>query len=125
MSVPFGDTLLTLVTAPSAELDGTLPGRLPWIFGGLGVAVSVVAALTAEYLARRRWAAEHDAEEIMRLYGKLGTLFGQQRTIAETLQRALLPKETPEIAGMEVAGEVCAGRHGNGDRRRLVQRHSP
>ena len=111
-SVPFGNTVLTLVTAPSAELGGTLPGRLPWIFGGLGVALSVVAALTAEYLARRRRAAEHDAGEILRLYGELGALFGQQRTIAVTLQRALLPKETPEIAGMEVAVKYVPGGRG-------------
>ncbi len=112
VSVPFGDTLLTLVTAPSAELGGTLPGRLPWIFGGLGVALSFVAALTTEYLVRRRRAAEHDADEILRLYGELGALFGQQRTIAETLQRALLPKETPEIAGMEIAVKYVPGAKG-------------
>jgi serine phosphatase RsbU (regulator of sigma subunit) len=112
VSVPFGNSALTLVTSPRGQLGGTLPARLPWIFGVLGVLLSLVAAWTAERLVRRRRSAERDAIEIRRLYGELGTRFGEQRTIAETLQRALLPRETPDIAGMEVAVQYVPGAKG-------------
>ena len=52
------------------------------------------------------------ATEIRRLYDELGGLFREQRTIAETLQRALLPKETPHIEGMEIAVEYVPGAKG-------------
>jgi hypothetical protein len=110
--VPLGTSALTLVTAPRVPLGGTLPARLPWIFAVLGVLVSAAAAWAAERIVRRRRAAERDATEIGRLYGELGALFGEQRTIAETLQRALLPPETPEIAGMEVAVQYVPGAKG-------------
>jgi serine phosphatase RsbU (regulator of sigma subunit) len=112
VSVPLGNTVLTLLTAPRGELGGTLPGRLPWIFGILGVLLSLATAGTAERVVRRRRSAERDAGEIRRLYGELGALYGEQRTIAETLQRALLPKDTPEIDGLELAVHYAPGAKG-------------
>lgn len=111
-TVPFGNTVLTLVTAPSGELGGTLPALLPWILAALGLLLSAAAAWTTEGLVRRRRSAERDATEIRRLYDELGGLFREQRTIAETLQRALLPKETPHIEGMEIAVEYVPGAKG-------------
>jgi len=112
VSVPFGDTVLTLVASPAGQLGGTLPARLPWIFAVLGILITLAAAWTTERLVRRRRSAERDAAEIRRLYTELGSLFSEQRTIAETLQRALLPRETPEIAGMEVAVQYVPGAKG-------------
>ena len=112
VTVPLGSASLTLLTAARGPLEGTLPARLPWIFGVLGVSLSLVSAWIAERLVRRRRTAEHDSSEIRRLYGELGAAYAQQRTIAETLQRALLPKETPEIAGMEVAVRYVPGAKG-------------
>ena len=112
VSVPYGDTTLTVVTEPVGPLGGTLPARLPWIFGALGVLLTIAAALIAERLVRRRRAAERNAAEIRDLYGELGQLFGQQRTIAETLQRALLPPETPSIRGLEMAVRYVPGARG-------------
>ncbi|MGA2528887.1 MAG: PP2C family protein-serine/threonine phosphatase [Acidimicrobiales bacterium] len=112
VTVPLGNTVLTLVASPRGQLGGTLPARLPWILGILGIALSLAMAWTAERLVRRRRSAEHDASEIRRLYSELGALFGEQRTIAETLQRALLPRETPDIAGVEAAVRYVPGAKG-------------
>jgi serine phosphatase RsbU (regulator of sigma subunit) len=110
--VPFGDTVLTTVTAATAPLGGTLPERLPWLFALLGLLLSAAAALTAQRLVQRRRIAEYDTAEIGKLYGELGQLFGQQRTIAETLQHALLPSEAPDVAGMEFAMRYLPGARG-------------
>ena len=112
VSVRLGDATLTLVASPRVPLGGTLPARLPWFFAVLGVILSLATAWVAERIVRRRRAAERDASEIRRLYGELGALFGEQRTIAETLQRALLPRDTPDIAGMEVAVQYVPGAKG-------------
>ena len=112
VTVPFGDSDITIVTAARGQLAGTLPALLPWIFGALGLLLTIAAAWTAERLVRRRRSAERDTDEIGRLYGELGTLYGEQRTIALTLQRALLPSDTPEIAGLEVAVQYVPGTTG-------------
>jgi serine phosphatase RsbU (regulator of sigma subunit) len=91
-----------VVTAPTGPLGGTLPQRLPWIFGVVGAVLSIGLAWITGRLVRRRRVAERDATEIRLLYG-------QQRTIAETLQHALLPRETPEIPGLEVAVRYLPG----------------
>ena len=44
VTVPFGDTDITLVTAARGHLGGTLPALLPWIFAVLGVLLSLAAA---------------------------------------------------------------------------------
>lgn len=101
-TVPFGDTVLTVVATPAGQLGGTLLEALPWIVVGGGVVLSVVAAVLTEWLVRRRKVAESLAEENRRLYG-------QQHSIAETLQRALLPEELPTIAGFDVDARYLAG----------------
>ncbi len=100
--VPFGSSALTVVTAAAGPLGGTLPQELPWIFGVLGVVITVAAAWTAGRLVYRRRRAERDTAEILQLYG-------QQRSIAETLQHALLPRETPDIPGLELAVRYVPG----------------
>jgi hypothetical protein len=46
------------------------------------------------------------------LYDELGTLYGRQRTIAETLQRTLLPRASPDIPGLQIAVRYLPGAHG-------------
>jgi anti-anti-sigma factor len=87
--VPFGDTAMTLVGAPTTQLAGGLSAALPWIVLGVGVFVSLLSASTVEYVARRRQLAEDLAKENERLYV-------EQRNIAGTLQHALLP-EVPNL----------------------------
>jgi serine phosphatase RsbU (regulator of sigma subunit) len=112
VTVPFGDSKLTLVAAASGQLGGDLSEYLPWIFGIIGTALTITAAWMAQRLVRRRRAAERDADQIGRLYSRLEELYGEQRTIAETLQRALLPQVSPNIAGLETAVRYVPGAKG-------------
>jgi serine phosphatase RsbU (regulator of sigma subunit) len=105
VSVPFGDQSLTLVATAGRPLGGSLSGTLWWIVAIVGSLISLGAALAAERLTRRRVAAELLTVEIR-------GLLGQQRTIAEALQRALLPEGTPVVDGMRIASRYYAGEHG-------------
>jgi hypothetical protein len=105
VSVPFGDTVITLVATPNQELGGSLLARLPWIVLIVGIVLAVLAAVLADYLVRRRRYAEWLASENRRMYS-------EQRSIAEVLQHALLPQVLPEIAGVETAIRYVAGREG-------------
>ena len=100
------------MAAASGQLGGDLSEYLPWIFGIIGIALTITAAWMAQRLVRRRGAAERDAAQIGRLYSRLEELYGEQRTIAETLQRALLPQVSPNIAGLETAVRYVPGAKG-------------
>jgi serine phosphatase RsbU (regulator of sigma subunit) len=110
--IPFGDTTLILVAAPRGQLGGPLGAELPWIFLVGGVALTIGSAIATEELFRRRQRAEADAATIAALYTRLDGLYGEQRTIAETLQRALLPQSNPTIAELEIATRYVAGADG-------------
>jgi serine phosphatase RsbU (regulator of sigma subunit) len=95
-TVPFGDTVLTLVISPRSALSGTGPQVLPWAIAAGGVVITLLAVLMTESLSRRRDAAARLTEQVRHLYV-------EQRSVAETLQHALLPQTIPAIAGVEVA----------------------
>jgi hypothetical protein len=108
--IPFGDTVLTLVVAARQPLAGSLPERLPWIILIAGALLATGAALLTARLQRA-------VEENRRLYA-------QQRTIAQTLQHALLPAELPELPGLQVGARYEAGAEGveiGGDWYDLIQ----
>lgn len=109
VKVPFGNSDLTLVAAPRTSLLGAFASAVPWLFGVLGFLSSLAAAWLVSRLVRRRQSAESDAAEIHRLYGELDEHFDRQRSISETLQRALLPLETPWVPGIEVAVQYAPG----------------
>jgi serine phosphatase RsbU (regulator of sigma subunit) len=111
-TVPFGDTVLTLVTRPRTHLGSSLSQRLPWflLLGGLLLTVSL--ALVARQLTRSRQRAESDTETITTLYQRVDTLYGEQRALSVRLQRALLPQVNPGLPGMEVSSEYVAGAQG-------------
>lgn len=111
-TIPFGDTTLTLVTSPVGALGGALGARLQWLLLGGGVLLTVAAALVAGQLVRRRVHAETDTATIAALYAELDGLYGEQRTISETLQHALLPQSNPAIAELEIASRYVAGARG-------------
>ena len=48
--------------------------------------------------------------------------FESEQTIAETLQRSVLPASLPDVAGVQLAGRYLPGDGGAGGRRRLVRR---
>jgi serine phosphatase RsbU (regulator of sigma subunit) len=101
-TVPFGDSAFTMVATPTGQLGGTLSEWLPWIIAIFGTLLALIVALTAERLVRHRREAEHLAGENRRLYG-------EQRTISETLQHSLLPQELPSISGVEIAIRYIPG----------------
>jgi serine phosphatase RsbU (regulator of sigma subunit) len=101
-SVPFGDSTLDIVMTSRQELGGNLLARLPWIIGGVGLALALAGALMTERLVRRRTHAEFLAQQNARL-------FSEQRGVAQTLQHALLPGELPAFAGLDLAVRYVPG----------------
>ena len=111
-SVPFGDTVLTLVTSPRGHLGSTLSRRLPWLLLVSGLLLTLALALVARHIARSRQQAERDTETITGLYQRVDSLYGEQRALSLRLQRALLPQVNPGIPGMEISSEYVAGAKG-------------
>ena len=103
--IPFGNTFLTITTSPRSSLSGTTARILPWAIVGGGLLLTVLAALLTERLVRQRESAEQ-------LTGEVSHLYMEQRSLAETLQHALLPQQLPDIPGMEIAVRYLAGATG-------------
>jgi serine phosphatase RsbU (regulator of sigma subunit) len=95
-TVAFGNTMLTIATSPRSSLTGPVPQVLPWAIAVAGVLLTLLAVLGTERLIRRRDAAAQLNEQVTQLYV-------EQRSVAETLQHALLPQTIPAIAGLEIA----------------------
>ncbi len=100
--VPFGNTSLTLEMFSHSSLSGSLPEDLPWIILISGVLLALIAAFGTMRLTQRRRFAERLANENRSLYA-------EQRSIAQTLQHALLPDRLPSITGVETAARYRAG----------------
>jgi serine phosphatase RsbU (regulator of sigma subunit) len=75
---------------------------LAFIVGIGGVLLTIGAALVTERLVRRRRSAEGLAADNRRLYG-------EQKSLASSLQRALLPVDLPHIKGIEYDTRYMAG----------------
>lgn len=103
--IPFGDTVLTIVTSTQASLSGAIPAALPWLVVAGGLLLTAAVAVLAERLVRRRRNAEQ-------LAGRIRGLYLEQRSLAETLQRALLPQQLPHIPGVEIATRYLPGGSG-------------
>jgi serine phosphatase RsbU (regulator of sigma subunit) len=100
-TIPYGNTSLTIVTSPRSSLAGTAPQVLPWAIAAGGALITVLALLATERLIRRRDAAARLTEQVTHLYV-------EQRSVAETLQHALLPQTIPAISGLEIAVRYLA-----------------
>jgi hypothetical protein len=100
--VPFGNNTLTVVASPRASLAGAWAKGLPWGILVVGIITSFVSALEVARLIRRRAQAE-DASRFNR------TLYEQQRSISETLQRSLLPSSLPTFPGVDIAVSYLPG----------------
>jgi serine phosphatase RsbU (regulator of sigma subunit)/type II secretory pathway pseudopilin PulG len=107
--VPFGNSKILLVVTPHGDLGGQLLALLPWILLGIGLVATVVAGVLTEYLIRRREHAEVLAERLETMADENRVLYNDQREVAETLQRSLLPHELPTVAGLEVAARYESG----------------
>jgi hypothetical protein len=98
VTVPFGDTVLTLVTSPRHHLSSTLSQRLPLVLLLGGLLLTAIASWVGLQLTRGRRTVE--------------AMYGQQRELSERLQRALLPQANPAIPNLEIASEYVAGAQG-------------
>ena len=96
MSLPFGNTHLRLAFASRANLAGWLSTNLYWIIALSGVALAAIAGFTLQWIATRRDRAAALAAENAELYR-------EQRNIAVTLQRSLLPERLGGVPQVEVA----------------------
>jgi hypothetical protein len=100
--VPFGDSKFALVVTPRGTLSGSFFENLPWIVALAGALVTLAAALMTGRLARRRQHAEHLALDLDRVASENRAMYAEQRSIAETLQHALLPEKLPSLEGLDV-----------------------
>jgi serine phosphatase RsbU (regulator of sigma subunit) len=126
VTVPFGDTVLTLVASPRRHLGASLSQWLPLVLLVGGLLLTLVAARAGQQLVRRRVDAEHDTATITELYERVGNLYGQQRDLFDRLQRALLPSVIPSIERLEIAADYVAGAQGvdiGGDWYSIVDLH--
>jgi serine phosphatase RsbU (regulator of sigma subunit) len=100
--VPFGDSAFTVVITPNGSLGGTFFQGLPWIIGIAGVLITLTAVLMTDRLTRRRLYAEQLVGVLDRVAEENREMYTEQRSIAQTLQHALLPDALPEFAGLQV-----------------------
>ena len=112
VSIPFGDSSITLVTGPRGPLGGALGGALPVMLLVGGLLLTLGATVMTFQLVRRRRSAEQDAQTIATLYQQLDGLYDEQLSISETLQKALLPQRNPTVPNLEVATRFLAGADG-------------
>jgi serine phosphatase RsbU (regulator of sigma subunit) len=107
--IPFGDQTFTLSMSARSPLSGALLQDLPWITALLGGVLSLLAAAGAARLALGRRRAEVLARELERSAAENRRLYSEQRTIAQTLQHALLPDVLPVRRGLETSARYEAG----------------
>jgi serine phosphatase RsbU (regulator of sigma subunit) len=111
-TVPFGDTVLTIVTSPRDHLGSRLSKWLPLALLLGGLLLTAVATLVVRKLLVARDRAEKDTATITTLYERVDTLYGEQRDLSLRLQHSLLPHLNPDIPGVEVASRYVAGTTG-------------
>jgi serine phosphatase RsbU (regulator of sigma subunit) len=112
ISIPFGDNAFTFVVTPKHPLEGTFGQRLPWAIAIVGLLLSLGAAALTARLLGRRVQAERLARSLELIAEENRRLYAEQRTIAQTLQHALLPDRLPDVDGVETAARYEAGVEG-------------
>jgi hypothetical protein len=108
----FGDTYFTVVVAARQPLAGPLPQRIPWVIAIVGTLLTLAAGGLAAGLIVRRRSVERLADELEQVADENRRLYGEQRTIAQTLQHALLPDVLPQFPGLQVSARYEAGVEG-------------
>jgi serine phosphatase RsbU (regulator of sigma subunit) len=111
-AVPFGSGVFTIAISPRGSLGGGFFHSLPWLIAILGVMISLAAALLAERLARGRARAEALAGQLDRLAAENRERYIEQRSIAQTLQQALLPAQLPRLPGLSVSARYVPAQAG-------------
>jgi len=108
--IPFGDSDFTLVVTAHGSLGGTFFEWLPWMIAAVGVVLAFAAALLTDRLVRRRQRAEQLAQTLERIAAENRQLYAEQRTIADTLQHALLPEALPAVGALETGARYVPRR---------------
>ncbi|HUY30146.1 MAG TPA: PP2C family protein-serine/threonine phosphatase [Acidimicrobiales bacterium] len=109
---PFGDASIDLVMSARGTLVGAFFEEFPWIVGGIGLALSIAAALLSQRLVHRRRVAELLVGRLDEIATENRRLYDEQRSIARSLQHALLPERLPATEGLEIAARYVAGARG-------------
>ncbi|HEV2368788.1 MAG TPA: PP2C family protein-serine/threonine phosphatase [Acidimicrobiales bacterium] len=104
-------TWLIQVSAKSAP-SGSYNEASPWIALGVGLAVALGVAVLVETLGRRREHAERLAVHLDQVAEENRRLYDEQRSLAETLQAALLPEVLPAVPAAEAAVRYLPGVEG-------------
>jgi serine phosphatase RsbU (regulator of sigma subunit) len=84
-------------------LGGSFFESLPWVIAIGGVLSSLLSALVTERLAQGRRQAEQLALALDSVASANREMYAEQRSIAQTLQHALLPDALPSIAGLQAS----------------------
>ncbi len=109
VTIPLGDSVLTFVVTPRQPLAGAFAQRLPWLVAIVGILLSLGAALLTARLIARRTQAERLARSLELIADENRRLYAEQRSIAQTLQHALLPERLPRVDGIETSARYEAG----------------
>jgi serine phosphatase RsbU (regulator of sigma subunit) len=112
ISIPFGSNSFTFVVTARHPLVGSFPQRLPWLIAIIGVLLSIVAAILTGRLIQRRNHAVQLAGSLEEIAEENRRLYSEQRSIAQTLQHALLPEKLPNVRGVETGARYEAGVEG-------------
>jgi hypothetical protein len=102
IAVPWGDTKMQIVFRAKGQLSGTLLARLPWIIGLVGGLTTLAFTWLTLKLGRAVTTAGALAADNERLYL-------EQRSVAHSLQRDLLPTDLPTHPAVELAFRYQAG----------------
>jgi serine phosphatase RsbU (regulator of sigma subunit) len=112
VTIPFGDTFLTLRATAHSSLAGSLPRDLPWLIGIVGVLLTIGATALTVRLIQRRRRTEQLADRLEQVAEENRRLYAEQHGIAQTLQHALLPAELPQLRGLQTSARYEAGVEG-------------
>jgi serine phosphatase RsbU (regulator of sigma subunit) len=112
VTIPFGDTFLTLRASRRSSLAGSLPRDLPWLIGVVGVLLTIGAAVLTLRLIQRRRRTEQLADRLEQVATENSRLYAEQRGIAQTLQHAMLPADLPQLRGLQASARYEAGVEG-------------
>ena len=110
--VGFGDSELTVVVTPNGSLGGAFFQLLPLIIALLGVALTAAATLLTQRLVRGWRDAAELAQALDQVAAVNRRLYAEQRGIAQTLQRALLPETLPDLPGLSASSQFVPGSSG-------------
>ncbi len=111
-SISFGNTALTLVVTPAQSLGGSFFEALPWMIAAVGLLLSLAAALGADRLTRRRRQAEQLAMVLDQVAEQNRQMYAEQRTIAQSLQHALLPERLAAPPGIQASARYVPAASG-------------